>query len=377
MASTFEHSCSAVLPRRAESVCGDDLSVKCLTAAEMDDELIARWESICDGEAGLSSGYFRPEYFLAAAKAGHHVEVAVIYNRNVVTGFWPFQRGRFGVARPVGGILNDFNGIVAKRSLSGLDMCAVLDACGLNCATFAALVDQGLVKGKTVFERRVSPMINLDCGMDTYLDWLRVNHVSIRKQPQKSRKMTRELGPLRMEIDTRDERVLDQIIAWKRARFRHTRTSDLFRDHRAREILHEIFRMRTAGFRGMASGLWAGDRMVAGHFGFVSGDVLHYWFPAYDADCGKYSPGTALLLQIIRESPSLGIRQIDLTYGYSPLKKRFANDQRQVEACCFAKTPLRGWAGLQQFRLREAMRKMPARELLKRLVRPRWLATLS
>lgn len=377
MASTIEHSGSGVMPVRADVVCGQGLRVECLTVDQLDRSMLSTWETICESQPGLNRGYFRPEYFRAASAVLRNVEVAVLQNRNVITGFWPFQRGRFGTARPVGGILNDFHGVIARGSLTELDMCQVLDACGLKYAAFAALVDQGLLRNKISFAHRASPSINLKAGVDAYRDWLNENHLSIRRQPQKSRKMVRELGPLNLEVDSRDESVLAQVIAWKRARFRQTRVNDLFRDREMQRLLHELFAVRTKGFRGLASGLWAGKKLVAAHFGFISGDTLHYWFPSYDPACGKYSPGTALLLEIIRRCPALGVRHIDLTFGQSPLKDRFANDQCFVEACCFTRNTLRGWAGLQQFRIRQAMRRLPGKEPLKCLFRPRWLAARS
>ena len=53
-------------------------------------------------------------------------------------------------------------------------------------------------------------------------------------------------------------------------------------------------------FQGVLSGLYIGEKLVAAHFGMRSRRVLHWWFPAYDPELGKYSPGAQLLLELSR-----------------------------------------------------------------------------
>jgi hypothetical protein len=72
----------------------------------------------------------------------------------------------------------------------------------------------------------------------------------------------------------------------------------------------------------MLSLLYAGDRLVAGHFGMRSRTVWHYWFPAYDAEMAKYSPGLILLLKMAEYAPSIGLRTIDLGKGMCLYKER-------------------------------------------------------
>jgi CelD/BcsL family acetyltransferase involved in cellulose biosynthesis len=75
----------------------------------------------------------------------------------------------------------------------------------------------------------------------------------------------------------------------------------------------------------MLSLLYAGERLVAGHFGMRGQSVWHYWFPAYDPKMAKYSPGLILLLKMAEHAPSLGVRTIDLGKGMSLYKQRLMN----------------------------------------------------
>jgi CelD/BcsL family acetyltransferase involved in cellulose biosynthesis len=68
--------------------------------------------------------------------------------------------------------------------------------------------------------------------------------------------------------------------------------------------------------------LYAGDRLVAGHFGMRSRTVWHCWFPVYDMEMANYSPGLILHLKMAAHAPSAGLHTIDLDRGRSEYKTR-------------------------------------------------------
>lgn len=53
--------------------------------------------------------------------------------------------------------------------------------------------------------------------------------------------------------------------------------------------------------------------------------VWHYWFPAYDKQFAKYSPGLMLLLKLAERAPATGIATIELGKGMSLYKERLMN----------------------------------------------------
>jgi CelD/BcsL family acetyltransferase involved in cellulose biosynthesis len=75
----------------------------------------------------------------------------------------------------------------------------------------------------------------------------------------------------------------------------------------------------------MLSLLYAGKQLVAGHLGMRSRTVWHYWFPAYDRQFAKFSPGLILLLKMAQEAEELGLRCIDLGTGLTLYKRRLMN----------------------------------------------------
>jgi CelD/BcsL family acetyltransferase involved in cellulose biosynthesis len=76
--------------------------------------------------------------------------------------------------------------------------------------------------------------------------------------------------------------------------------------------------------------LYAGDRPVAAHFGIRSETVLSWWFPAYDVDCSRYSPGLVLLLRLAEAAAAAGILQVDLGKGHEAYKESFKSADVEV-----------------------------------------------
>jgi len=54
---------------------------------------------------------------------------------------------------------------------------------------------------------------------------------------------------------------------------------------------------------------------------------LHYWFPTFNDEYRKYSPGGVLLLHIAKELSKDNVEYIDLGKGEDTYKAKFSNDQ--------------------------------------------------
>ena len=52
----------------------------------------------------------------------------------------------------------------------------------------------------------------------------------------------------------------------------------------------------------------AGGRVLARHFGLLHAGVLSYWFPVYDPEASKVSPGRLLLWHTLRAADAHGIQ---------------------------------------------------------------------
>jgi CelD/BcsL family acetyltransferase involved in cellulose biosynthesis len=128
----------------------------------------------------------------------------------------------------------------------------------------------------------------------------------------------------------------------------------------------------------MLSLLYAGERLLASHFGIRGRTVWHYWFPTYDPLMARYSPGLILLLKMAEHAPSLGVCTIDLGKGMSLYKERLMNTSVSL---AHGSVELPSWRSIR----RHARRKLrslltnsrlgkPARDALNSLRQPRGIA---
>ncbi|CAM5474954.1 hypothetical protein SHIRM173S_08780 [Streptomyces hirsutus] len=122
---------------------------------------------------------------------------------------------------------------------------------------------------------------------------------------------------VRFVYDARDPDALRALMRWKSAQYRRTGRRDRF----AQPWMTALAEERLASgddpeCRGLLSVLYAAGRPVAAHFGLRSPTVLSWWFPAYDRDYGKYSPGLVVLhLRMLEAAAADRIRMVDLGSG--------------------------------------------------------------
>ncbi|MDB6149715.1 MAG: hypothetical protein JWQ44_1163 [Chthoniobacter sp.] len=291
------------------------MKLQLLRADELTAEHLAKWSEYRAGNEDLRSPYFHPEFTRTVGSVRKDVFVAVLDEGSA---FFPHQRGTWGVGKAVGGPISDYHGVIARLGFRW-DPLELVRGCGLSVWDF-----DHLLASQTDFEKwhtvsTSSPVIDLSAHVAVGSAKLRADAMRRR------RKLEREVGPLRFEMHTLDEAVFGALRKWKSAQYHASGGLDLFEVPWVREVLERIWRREGNELSGMLSVLWTGERPIAAHFGLRSGDVLHYWFPAYDPELGSYSPGILLLLAIIDAAPAHGISMVDLGKGDALYKQRLAN----------------------------------------------------
>jgi CelD/BcsL family acetyltransferase involved in cellulose biosynthesis/ubiquinone/menaquinone biosynthesis C-methylase UbiE len=252
------------------------------------------------------------------------VDVGIIEDSRGLTGFFPFERSGPDEAVPVGEPLNDCQAVVAPPGLD-FDPVDLLHGCGLRCWHFNHLLASQAPFRPFHRVATESPIIDLSHGYEVW----RRSRPGAGTRPlaglaNLERRLERKLGPLRFEPDCHDTVLLDTLLRWKSAQYQRTGVPDRFADGgRPGHILRLIHAESGAGFAGMLSALWAGETLLALHFGMRSDRVLHYWFPAYDPTFAWTSPGTLLLVRLAAEAAKMGLRTLDLGKGRAPYKERF------------------------------------------------------
>jgi CelD/BcsL family acetyltransferase involved in cellulose biosynthesis len=147
----------------------------------------------------------------------------------------------------------------------------------------------------------------------------------LKKCANLMRRMAREIGPISFIPHSNDAALLQKVLRWKSAQYVRTGQRDLFAIAWVAGLMEHMHATCSRGFAGRLSLLYAGDHLVAGHFGMRTPQVWHYWFPAYDVRFAKYSPGLVLLLKIAEHASATGAKHIDLGKGMSLYKERFMN----------------------------------------------------
>jgi CelD/BcsL family acetyltransferase involved in cellulose biosynthesis len=309
------------------------MQVRVIPGRQLTTDLVQRWSELQRGNPGLQSPYFRPEFTQIVADVRGDVEVAVIEANSIPQAFLPFQRGALGAAQPVAGRLSDFHNWIAAPGFQ-FDPQELLAQCGLRSFRFDHLLHGADCFQPYIFQHSASPYLDLSQGFPHYEANRRADNSEMATIKRKLGKMAREVGPLRLEWSCDCKTALQQLQQWKGEQYVRTGNVDLFTIDWIRQMFDRLLQNATPELGGKLTGLYAGDKLVAAHLGLASAEVLHWWFPAYDRELGRYSPGLVLIYMMAQQANDFGIKRIDLGKGDEEYKFRIATHVDQVAEGC-------------------------------------------
>ncbi|MFI9821446.1 GNAT family N-acetyltransferase [Streptomyces sp. NPDC052013] len=274
--------------------------------------------------------FLDPVFATAVGRVRPGARVAVLQEDCTPVGFFPYEKGPLGQGRAIGLGVSDSQGAVLRPGLR-LDPRRLLAACGLSSWEF-----DNLQAGQHLFlphavEELADPVIDLAEGYEHYTGRLRSTSPGFLRQTlAKERRLARQVGEVRFEYDARDPDALRALKRWKSAQYRRTGRRDRF----ALEWMSGLVDLLAHGddpeCRGLLSVLYAGGRPVAAHLGLRSPTVLSWWFPAYDREHGRYSPGLILLLRMLEAAAADGVRMVDLGSGPARYKDSLKTRELRV-----------------------------------------------
>lgn len=155
----------------------------------------------------------------------------------------------------------------------------------------------------------------------------------------------------------------------KRRQYAETGARDYFADPAHVQLVHRLLQTRDPGFGGVLSAIYAGPHLLAAHFGLRAGPVLHWWFPAYEPQFARFSPGWVLLRAVIDSAPDMGIERIDLGRGIDDYKRRAMTGYQVVCQGAVIRNPVRHRAMLARRRAVAAAKSSPLAPALRGAVR--------
>lgn len=307
------------------------ITIRAVPAARLTPHQIDTWASLQEADPRVASPFFRPEFTLAVAAVCEHTEVAVVDVDGEPAGFLPFQRVEPHVAKPVGGCLSDYQGMVGRPDLAW-DPIQLLRDCDLVSFYFDHLLTSQEPVQPHHYRPALSPQVNLSQGFEAYLKEVKTN--TWQQMPRRARKLAAAHGPLRLDLNCQDPAVRDTLIAWKIAQYERTDGRNIFEFEWTRGLLERIVAHQSDGFSGQLVALFAGDDLVAAEFGMRSHGTYHSWIGTYNDKFFNASPGLMLLYQLASCAHEHGINIIDLGKGNEPYKQRIANGSLRIAEGC-------------------------------------------
>ena len=192
---------------------------------------------------------------------------------------------------------------------------------------------------------------------------------SVRQQKRKTRRWNASWGPIRMEWETRDDAILDRLLAWKTQQYRRTGFFDVFSLPWTRHLLRHLLHLDSQTIQGQMSALYAGGELVAVHFGLRRQTTLYCWFPAYSVQHARLSPGIELFLRMADCAPDKNVTLLDLGIGNEPYKQKLSNEAYSVVGGTLDLIPWR--RKLWSFRLaaKSQAKRLPLSNSVKRFAR--------
>lgn len=340
------------------------MNIRVLNADALTPEQIAAWADIQESAWAFDSPCFRPEFTQAVAAVRGGVEVAVLEDGGRPVGFFPFQRGRRNVARPVGGKMSDFHGVIVRDDVAW-EPRQLLRECRLRAWHFDHLIAaQGPLHP---FHWRVapSPYIDLSRGWESFEAERLAGHKKWFKGAlRKSRQAERKAGSLRIETDCRDPSVFQSLVAWKVWQYQKKGAHNVLGLGWTTALLERVLAARDEGFSGLMSALYFGDVLAAVLFSMRSHGVVHSWFSAYRPDFAPLSPGLVFWLELVKVYSALGVRRLDLGKGPEEYKTHLMSGAIDVAEGSVDLRPLAGTARRVGWRTYEWARRSPLRRPL-------------
>jgi CelD/BcsL family acetyltransferase involved in cellulose biosynthesis len=153
---------------------------------------------------------------------------------------------------------------------------------------------------------------------------------TIHRQGQKTRKLAREVGPLKFDVDSDDAEAYSLLRRWKSQQLVSSGLTDVFAFPWVGQLLDELRNSRGDDFFAPLTVLRAGDKVAAVSLSLLSHGLLHGWFTAYNPELTIYSPGMTLFVRLAEEAQQCGIRKIDLGRGEEHYKWRLASGGIEV-----------------------------------------------
>lgn len=291
------------------------------------------------GHPILGSPFYSYEFCAAVDAVRGGVAVARFVGENGTVGYLPFQlrpglAGTMGLAEKVGAEMSDYSGIISEDQFR-IDPMDLLEQAGLNALRIDHLpADLGRFEPP---DAEGSKGLTLDIGVSGkqyFEQLLSIDKNFVKGIERGGRQLERDFGPLRFEWNVAtDDGEIERVIGEKTKQYARTSAHNPFSQEWARNLLFRLAQSTAPQCGLVLSTLFAGPTWVASHLGLAGGQILHSWFPVYNEELRRFSPGHVLMAKIIERAADWGIRFIDFGQGDSSYKRKYRPAEYVVLKC--------------------------------------------
>jgi CelD/BcsL family acetyltransferase involved in cellulose biosynthesis len=289
------------------------------------------WRTICAGDPTLSGPFFSPVFAEAAERAGVDARVCIIEDDGRIAAFFPFQFANslsrwLGAGMRIGGEISDHFGMIAPPGFS-ISERELLRLCGLSSFYFTHLDEAQLRHGLHGERPEIGLLVRMERGGAARWEEICANDKMLAGDTKrKVRRITEKFGPLNFEFQIADPHpALDRLIEIKRRQYARTNSGDSLGDAWKRRMLHDLADSQAPDCEGVLSVLSAGNEYLASHFGIRGRSDMHYWFPVYNIEHEKLSPGRLIYKYLVEAADAHGFKTLDNGAGDTRAKRDFSN----------------------------------------------------
>jgi len=291
-------------------------------ADDLSREHRALWSDFLRLNTQWDAPAFHPEFVCGLARYFPDCKVAILHRGSNIVGYLPFRQlgQRMAGAIP----MCDYQAFIGDSH--NLDMREVLRLAGLRSWVFDNLLSTQIPERSTYLSTSFSLRVDLKDGLERYQSELAAAGKPGRHLLYDFRRLERNHGPVSLHHGVPDEAVLSRLLKLRAERY-GLRSSPSDRVHQA---LAYFLRQTTGAVTGLLSVMKASDKDVAYLFSVKVNDLLYHWFPTFEPQFHKYSPGIIMYWILIRDLNNLNCTKLDLGPGGEAYKEYFSNERVKV-----------------------------------------------
>ncbi len=300
------------------------LSVEIRSLDELTPDEGAQWNDWARADPDLSSPYFRWEFARTAGAICPGSAVAVFKRDGRVLGYYPHQR-RGGTIQPLAAPMNDYHGVIGpKDQKPSMQEAARL----LGAPRFAAAAWIGEAPEQMPRHHSVVSVVPDEGGFDAWYARRRKAFPKYFKDKERSRRgLDGAFKTVEIEIGLHDHALLERLIIEKSEQYRRTGLHDIFACGWTGQVLHALMDSEGEdGFGASMAVLRVDGRVVATEYSMHAGRHFHLWFPVYNQEVARWSPGIVLTQETIRLGSERGYRTFDYGVGVGGYYKKYYDD---------------------------------------------------